>query len=83
MYTNVVVIYSDFAFSVIDCGPLATPENGSVTIESGTLTTNGEGAVATYTCNSGYRRTEGNAMRTCQTSGVWSGEMAVCVCKLQ
>ena len=48
---------------------------GDATIDTG------EGAVATYTCNSGYHRTAGSDMRTCQSSGVWSGVMATCVCK--
>ena len=77
-----MVVYSDIALSVTDCGSLESPENGTVTItEPGTLTTNGEGAIATYTCNSGYHRTAGSDVRTCQSSGAWSGEMTICMCK--
>ena len=78
------MVYSNIAFSVsmTDCGPLESPENGAVTItEPGTLTPNGEGAVATYTCNSGYHQTAGSDVRTCQPSGAWSGEMTICMCK--
>ena len=77
-----MLVYSGVAFSVTDCGPLESPENGAVTItQSGTLTPNGEGAVATYTCNLGYHRIASSDVRTCQTNGVWSGVMATCVCK--
>ena len=48
---------------------------GNATIDTG------EGAVATYTCNSGYHQTAGSDVRTCQMNGIWSGEMATCVCK--
>ena len=69
--------------TVIDCGPLENPENGAVMIDSGddAVITTGHRAVATYTCNFGYRLDSGSRIRTCGTSGTWSGTMAVCVCK--
>ena len=78
---TVVVLDSDIAFSVTDCGPLKSPKKGTVMIiKSGMLTTNGEGAVATYICNSGYYW-NGSNVRTCWLNGIWNGEMATCVCK--
>ena len=68
---------------VIDCGPLENPSNGTVTINSGVdaVIITGHHAVATYTCDLGYRLDSGSSTRTCGTSGTWSGTMAVCVCK--
>ena len=69
--------------TVIDCGPLENPENGTVTIDSGVdaVIVTGHHAVATYTCDLGYRLDSGSSTRTCGTSGTWSGTMAVCVCE--
>ena len=69
--------------TVIDCGTLDNPENGTVTINSGedSVIITGHRAVATYTCDFGYRLDSGSSTRTCGTSGTWSGTMAVCVCE--
>ena len=40
------------------------------------LTTN---STATYTCESGYQLT-GDQTRTCQNSGLWSGQAPRCIC---
>ncbi|HJL19970.1 MAG TPA: hypothetical protein RMH99_30175 [Sandaracinaceae bacterium LLY-WYZ-13_1] len=56
-----------------DCGPLVSPENGTVTASSTTV-----GADATYACDTGYDLV-GDATRTCQTDGSWSGSAPTCV----
>ena len=62
---------------VADCGPLNI-DNGEVRFQpvAGRGETEFE-SVATYTCNTGYVLT-GNAMRTCQADGTWSGLEPVC-----
>jgi hypothetical protein len=55
------------------CAPnLAAPANGNVTPSAGTT-----GTVATYGCDAGYALS-GNASRTCQASGAWSGSDPTC-----
>ena len=58
--------------AAVDCGPLASPVNGVVSIESTTL-----GSVAFYDCNQGFRLV-GTETRNCQGSGVWSGSEPSC-----
>ena len=55
------------SLDVIDCGVPDSPSNGNVTL------TNGDtqyGAIATYSCNSGYTLT-GTTDRQCQSNGQW------------
>ncbi|HET7538646.1 MAG TPA: hypothetical protein VFK05_02205 [Polyangiaceae bacterium] len=59
-----------------DCGALTSPTNGSVS-QSNTKV----GGTATYSCNSGYVL-NGNATRTCQTSGAWDGSAPTCTQKV-
>jgi hypothetical protein len=35
-------------------------------------------SAAEYTCNDGYKLDKGNAKRTCQAGGTWSGEAPQC-----
>ncbi|XP_064386406.1 uncharacterized protein LOC135334956 isoform X2 [Halichondria panicea] len=49
------------------CGSPPTVPNGVMTSSTGTTF----GAIATYSCNTGYQRS-GSATITCQTSGSWS-----------
>ncbi|KAH3700415.1 hypothetical protein DPMN_075391, partial [Dreissena polymorpha] len=56
------------------CGPL-TIENGGVTFSNNATTYN---ETATYTCATGYYLT-GDAVRTCDTSGIWSMSAPTCV----
>ena len=77
------VNYKSSLFFTVSCGSLENPDNGTVVINAGedaTIAT-GVGATATYTCNLGYRRTEGSMVRTCLMTGTWNGEMAICECK--
>ena len=66
--------------TVADCGTLSVA-NGEVTFEAaaGRGETEFE-SVATYTCNTGYNLV-GNAMRTCQADGTWSGSDPLCQSK--
>ena len=60
--------------AVVDCGALDNPENEVVLSTDTTYN-----SVATYSCNAGYTLT-GDDMRTCQSSGVWSGSKPTCTC---
>jgi hypothetical protein len=51
----------------VDCGPLGAPVNGMVSAPTTTF-----GAAASYTCSPGYMLV-GDATRTCEASGMWSG----------
>ena len=59
--------------TVVDCGNLTDPANGSVTHTSGTTF----GETATYSCNTGYNLTR-DSTRTCQATGQWSGNAPTC-----
>jgi hypothetical protein len=58
----------------IDCGALGAPDNGDVDVPDGTLYE----MIATYTCEAGYNMS-GEATRTCQADGSWSGSEPSCV----
>ena len=45
------------------------PSNGMISYSAGTLL----GSMATYTCDLGYDLIGGDAARTCDPSGSWSG----------
>ena len=68
---------------IITCQPLTQPSNGAVTISTGTHeVTLGRGAIATYSCNTGFGLI-GQATRTCVvtnggTTGTWSGHQPTC-----
>ena len=57
------------------CGDPGTPANGRRTITGYT-----EGHTVTYTCNAGYKLS-GITRRTCQSNGVWSGNLSSCLRK--
>jgi Sushi repeat (SCR repeat) len=63
--------------TTINCGPLSDPQNGSVFASDTTY-----GAQATYSCLSGFVMT-GDATRTCQASGAWSGSAPTCCLSCQ
>ena len=67
---------------MIDCGGLANPSDGQVTITPGLVAMTGEGAMATYACTTitGHMLV-GTAIRTCQASGQWSGMAPTCIRK--
>ena len=62
------------SLTVVDCGNLTYPVNGSVTHTSGTTFEQ----TATYTCNTGYNLV-GDSTRTCHATGNWSGSAPTCV----
>lgn len=57
----------------VDCGPLTAPTNGNVGTPTGTQL----GAVASYSCATGYTLA-GNTSRTCQETGSWSATAPLC-----
>jgi hypothetical protein len=60
---------------LVDCGPLAKPDNGAV--DAPVTTYN---STATYSCpTTGYVLSGGNETRNCQASGTWSGTAPTCV----
>ena len=66
-------ISSNFCFHlVIDCGDPGTLSNGSRTGSVFTF-----GGTVRYRCNQGYKLS-GSSIRTCEASGRWSGDKAVC-----
>ena len=62
-----------FYLTVVDCGALSNPANGSVLYTGGTT----YGQTATYSCNTGYNLV-GDGIRACQSTGVWSGSAPTC-----
>ena len=59
--------------TVVDCGSLTDPANGSVNHTAGTIFRQN----ATYSCNTGYNLV-GDSTRTCQATGNWSGSAPTC-----
>ena len=70
-------IHTQFVYiSVIQCPDLGdTIENGKVLITPTARTVN---STAEYSCNDGYKLDKGDAKRTCQAGGTWSGEAPEC-----
>jgi len=66
----------DTCATPVDCGGLTAPSHGSITTAPPSSTT--FGTTATYACMSGYALS-GNATRTCQASGAWTGTAPTCV----
>ncbi|RLB47662.1 MAG: hypothetical protein DRJ42_24965 [Deltaproteobacteria bacterium] len=59
--------------AVVDCGALSTPTNASLTVSMTTF-----GAMATYSCDTGYTLASGDLARTCGSDGSWTGAEPVC-----
>jgi hypothetical protein len=59
--------------SIVNCGGLTNPTNGSVSAPSTTY-----GSTATYSCSASFGLS-GSATRTCQASGSWSGTAPMCL----
>jgi formylglycine-generating enzyme required for sulfatase activity len=57
----------------VDCGPVSSPENGSVLTPAGSQ----YAAVAIYSCNAGYNLV-GTTTRSCQASAAWSATSPDC-----
>ena len=62
--------------AVVDCGSLEDPDNGQVDFSNTTFE-----STANYTCNMGYRLSNGNTSRTCEATEEWSGDPPSCECK--
>ena len=72
--------------TVADCGPLDSPENGTVVLGSGGSTT--VNSIAFYSCDIGFDLTPLDALpRKCEENGQWSNEEPTCertpVCSYQ
>ena len=63
---------------LIDCGDPGEPQNGRVSLSSGTTL----GSRATFVCNTGYESSSSRS-RVCQSDGSWSGSVATCQRKLE
>lgn len=63
-------------FVVISCNPLSSPANGDVAFSSTEF-----GAIATYSCNDGFKLI-GSKTRTCQLDSQWSGSEPFCQRKI-
>ena len=75
LFLNVVYVLTEvylFPYPAVICPALLDPINGAVTWTSLT-----EGGVATYVCDDGFEL-EGSMRRTCESSGMWSGEEPMC-----
>ena len=79
VHSTVIIIISKrsihiylFPHPAVMCPALLDPINGAVTWTSLT-----EGGVATYVCDDGFEL-EGSMTRTCESSGMWSGEEPMC-----
>ena len=59
--------------TVVDCGPLTTPTNGTVDLSGGTVYQ----SIAYYSCNIRHKLS-GAATRICQADGTWSGNPPTC-----
>ncbi len=62
--------------TAVDCGALAPPSNGTIVTAPPASTT--FGTTATYACNGGYTLL-GNATRSCDAGGSWSGTAPTCL----
>ena len=62
-----------FCLTVVDCGALSNPVNGSVHYTAGTTFRQ----KANYSCNTGYNLV-GDNTRTCEATGEWSGSAPTC-----
>lgn len=60
-------------YTAADCGSLPAPINGNLTAVPATTFE----SIAVYTCNSGFNII-GQATRTCQADGIWSGSEPMC-----
>ncbi len=67
-----LIVYMYISLAV-DCGPLNNTANGQVSTSSGTTFM----MTATYTCNPGLSL-NGEATRTCEETGAWSGSAPTC-----
>ena len=79
------MLYSPAA--IIECSPLPTITNGTISYSPDVTPDYDLGTKATYTCEAGFYL-EGSEVRVCMdddgmdTIGVWSGQQASCVRKL-
>lgn len=73
-FVNYNVLNSQCSFVPTDCGILPAPADGAVDLRDGTL----YNAVATFTCNDGYRLI-GDKTRRCTAKERWNHLTPACV----
>eukprot|EP01047_Picozoa_sp_COSAG01_P066868 COSAG01_NODE_9319_length_2484_cov_33.030608_1_plen_554_part_01 len=59
------------------CPALPAMQGATIALSNGNIAP----SVATYTCNGGAAPSDGDATRTCQTNGSWSGTAPRCGCR--
>ena len=59
--------------TVVDCGTLTGPANGTILLDTTSF-----GSTVTYSCSNSDHQLVGDAMRTCQANGMWSGSAPTC-----
>ena len=65
-------------FLLVTCPPLNAPNNGTISCLLGNDANPNPQETCSFTCNSGYQLM-GSSTRTCQNSGSWSGNDAMCI----
>ena len=69
---SIKTVVINHSIVIVECDALSDPVNGTVRV-----TGTGVGDTATYTCDEGYGLS-GNRIRTCQSTGEWSGSPPTC-----
>ena len=69
--------------AAITCSSLLGPDNGQVTYSTDTTSPFDIGTMATYSCNTGFGLSGGDATRSCggdgsSPNGIWSGMSPTC-----
>ena len=65
-------------FWIGTCPILTAPTNGMISCSLGADGVTTAGDTCSYTCNGGFVRLAGDAMRTCGSDRSWSGSDVVC-----
>ncbi len=78
------VSVSNVNYFFVECAYFSTGICSDIPpLTNGMISYSGESPdVATYTCDTGYTLNDGDATRTCENGGIWSGSPPVCQCKL-
>ena len=72
VYSYFMILAIPLHLTAILCANLSTPDNGTVTLDANTVSSQ-----ANYSCNEGYIL-NGTTTRVCQADGQWSGSEPTC-----